>query len=288
MVSSILQGRWLRHPLHPILIHFPIALLVLSLVFDLLSLVLDGAGIYLRSSLYAMSLGVGTAVLAGVVGFADLLDIRRGSRSRRVALLHLLLNDVAIVVFAVNLWLRWGVWHLQEAVASDRVPSLGLLLSLVGMGLITLSAYLGGRLVYADGIAVGRHRRTTATPRVTLTVSAKASSDGYAPVAKAGSLGEGETLRVSVDGVVVVVARVGGEVYALQEFCTHRYGPLSEGTLRDQHIECPWHRSEFDLRTGEVTAGPAKVPLLAHEVRVEGEELQVRVRGLPDSSAGSD
>ena len=58
------------------------------------------------------------------------------------------------------------------------------------------------------------------------------------------------------------IARVNGELFALQEFCTHRYGTLSEGAIKDGQIECPWHRSCFDLRTGKVTAVGAATGLV--------------------------
>lgn len=81
------------------------------------------------------------------------------------------------------------------------------------------------------------------------------------PVAESSGLKEGETLRVSIRGTIVTVAKVDGRLYAIQEFCTHRHGPLSEGCLKKGEIECPWHRSRFDVRTGKVLAGPAVVDL---------------------------
>jgi nitrite reductase/ring-hydroxylating ferredoxin subunit len=64
-----------------------------------------------------------------------------------------------------------------------------------------------------------------------------------------------------VNGTTITIARIKGRVYAFQEFCTHRYGPLSEGAFEGNEVICPWHCSKFDVRTGKVTAGPAKVDL---------------------------
>jgi nitrite reductase/ring-hydroxylating ferredoxin subunit len=87
---------------------------------------------------------------------------------------------------------------------------------------------------------------------------------------------EGQTLRVSVDGVVMVVAKSAGQVYAFQEFCTHRFGPLSEGELCGTEVKCPWHGSCFDMRNGKVTHGPAKEDLRAFEVAVRDGKVLVR------------
>jgi nitrite reductase/ring-hydroxylating ferredoxin subunit len=75
----------------------------------------------------------------------------------------------------------------------------------------------------------------------------------------------------------MTVARVGGEMVALQEFCTHRFGPLSEGCFRDGQVVCPWHGSAFDVRTGAVKRGPAKVDLRTFEAATRDGKIVVRV-----------
>jgi Rieske Fe-S protein len=59
-----------------------------------------------------------------------------------------------------------------------------------------------------------------------------------------------------------------GQLFAFQEFCTHRFGPLSEGSFHDGEVQCPWHGSCFDVRTGKVTRGPATVNLKTYRVMV--------------------
>jgi nitrite reductase/ring-hydroxylating ferredoxin subunit len=65
-------------------------------------------------------------------------------------------------------------------------------------------------------------------------------------------------------------------VYAFQEFCTHRYGPLSEGKLQDRQVICPWHRSCFDIRTGRVLEGPAKVDLKTYSATIRGGKIFIK------------
>jgi nitrite reductase/ring-hydroxylating ferredoxin subunit len=73
---------------------------------------------------------------------------------------------------------------------------------------------------------------------------------------------------IRVDGKVVY--NVDGIFFATQNACTHQQGPLNEGTLEDCIVECPWHGSRFDVRTGEVVQGPAKEPLRTYRVIIDG------------------
>jgi nitrite reductase (NADH) small subunit len=68
----------------------------------------------------------------------------------------------------------------------------------------------------------------------------------------------------------VAVFNLGGELYAVQNACTHKAGPLNEGALEGGVVECPWHGSRFDVRTGQVVLGPAKEPLKTYRVIVAG------------------
>ncbi len=86
---------------------------------------------------------------------------------------------------------------------------------------------------------------------------------------------EGEMKAVEIDGEDVVVAKVGGRCYAFGGICTHDGGPLIDGELEGGTIICPWHFTEFDVKTGEVIDGLAEEPLPVYEVRVEGDEIHV-------------
>lgn len=73
----------------------------------------------------------------------------------------------------------------------------------------------------------------------------------------------------------VTIYNIGGEFYATQSECTHRGGPLCEGALWGNIVTCPWHGSEFDIRTGEVITPPAQEPLQTYKVRVEDGKIIV-------------
>src|SRR2546421_8119551 len=96
MLKSFLQGKPLRHPLHPMLVHFPIGLLLLSLILDLTSLVSPSAQNLPRSSFYAMFAGVITALLAAIPGLADYSGIRSDHPAKRTATAHMILNLIVV------------------------------------------------------------------------------------------------------------------------------------------------------------------------------------------------
>jgi uncharacterized membrane protein/nitrite reductase/ring-hydroxylating ferredoxin subunit len=264
MLKDLLEGKPLRHPIHPMLIHFPIGLFLLSFLLDLASLVYSDMPNLLRASFYAMSLGIITALLAAVPGFVDYTDIRRDHPGKATATSHMILNLAVVIVYGINLWIR------SPALSEPKISLLPFLLSITGVGLLSASGYLGGRLVYDQGIAVGRHKRRAPTPTDTLHLSTEYATRGgeatFVPVPDAEHLGNGETLRVEIDKLVMTIARIDNQLFAFQEFCTHRFGPLSEGSFHEFNVQCPWHNSCFDVRTGKVTNGPAKVDLKTFKI----------------------
>ena len=80
-----------------------------------------------------------------------------------------------------------------------------------------------------------------------------------------------------VDDRFVVVFHVAGEFYALDDCCTHDGGPLGEGTLDGFQIICPRHGARFDIRTGQAMTMPAVQATPAHEVKIEGEDVFVKI-----------
>ena len=99
----------------------------------------------------------------------------------------------------------------------------------------------------------------------------------FIPVAKTSDLPDpGQTL-LEVEDRIVVLFRVGNEYFCIDDVCTHDGGPLSEGRLDDHAIACPRHGAKFDIRTGKALTMPATVDTAAHEVKVEGDQILVRL-----------
>lgn len=99
----------------------------------------------------------------------------------------------------------------------------------------------------------------------------------FVKVAKVTDLPDPGKRIVEVEDSVVVLFRVDGRFYCTDDVCTHDGGPLSEGRLDGHAIACPRHGAKFDIRTGRPLTMPATEPTLVHEVKVEGEDVYVRI-----------
>src|SRR5438034_7579363 len=99
----------------------------------------------------------------------------------------------------------------------------------------------------------------------------------FVRVAKTNDLSDpGQTL-LEVEDRIVVLFKVGGQFFCIDDVCTHDGGPLSEGRLEKHTIACPRHGAKFDIRTGKALTMPATVDTAAHEVKVEGDDVLVRL-----------
>lgn len=97
----------------------------------------------------------------------------------------------------------------------------------------------------------------------------------FVSIGKANDFKNGEVKKVTLDGKEIGVAKVGDDFFAFQDICTHDEGPLAQGTLEGEVIECPRHGAKFSIRTGEVLCMPASHPIETYAVKVEGDEVKV-------------
>lgn len=88
----------------------------------------------------------------------------------------------------------------------------------------------------------------------------------------------GSLRKVVSGGEDVVVANVGGKLYAMTNMCTHRGGPLDEGELEGSKVICPWHGGQFDVTTGRVVGPPPMSDEVPFDVRVEGSDVLLKKR----------
>jgi metal-sulfur cluster biosynthetic enzyme/nitrite reductase/ring-hydroxylating ferredoxin subunit len=111
----------------------------------------------------------------------------------------------------------------------------------------------------------------------------------FTRVAKTTDLADPGQMLAEVDDRIVVLMRVGGEYFCLDDVCTHDGGPLSEGTLEDHTIACPRHGAKFDIRSGKALTMPATEDTVAHEVQIRGDEVWVRINesGAPPAKPGA-
>jgi len=99
----------------------------------------------------------------------------------------------------------------------------------------------------------------------------------FARVCKLSDIEESGALHVDVGDVPVAVVRSEGELYAVQDICSHADIPLSEGDVDGSTIECWLHGSRFDLRTGKPTGPPAVTAVPVYPVRLDGDDVLIDV-----------
>ncbi|HEX9037454.1 MAG TPA: non-heme iron oxygenase ferredoxin subunit [Ktedonobacterales bacterium] len=103
----------------------------------------------------------------------------------------------------------------------------------------------------------------------------------YVAVALVQDVPAGGLRRVEVEGRLLLLASVAGQIYATDDDCTHISGPLDRGELDGCVLTCPVHLAQFDVRDGRVLRGPAREPLPTYPIRIEGDQVLV---GLPGDS----
>lgn len=99
----------------------------------------------------------------------------------------------------------------------------------------------------------------------------------FVKVARESEIAEGEARDYSIEGTGILLCRVDGKIYAIEDICTHDDGPLGLGELDGCEIECPRHGARFDVRTGEVRRMPAIAPIASFPVRIEEGDVLVEL-----------
>jgi nitrite reductase/ring-hydroxylating ferredoxin subunit len=122
--------------------------------------------------------------------------------------------------------------------------STGRSLAALGYAASMAAGWLGGNLVYGQKVGVDH------------TASEKLPEE-FTPVLSESSVDDGKPVRAEHNGTPILLVRRGSQIYALAETCSHLGGPLSEGKLDGDVIQCPWHGSRFSIRDGHVVDGPA-------------------------------
>ncbi len=251
-ITDVLNGTWLGHPVHPLLVALPIGMLTLMVVLDI-------AGQDVAADV-ALTLSLLALLAAAVTGSADAVDLH--GHTRTVTTVHAATMMLATLLLLLSLVLR-------TASGDDR--GLAVVLGFVGYLVLALGAWIGGEVAYTLGSGVNRNAWRRALGRDWQALGIDGGDD----------LPEDEPVRTTAAGQALVLVREGETVRALLDTCAHAGGPLSKGTVRDGCLECPWHASRFDLRDGRVRAGPSVYDQPAFEVRhaeAGGYEVRERMR----------
>jgi uncharacterized membrane protein/nitrite reductase/ring-hydroxylating ferredoxin subunit len=243
------------HPIHPMLIPFPLAFLTGALVFDLAGR-LSGHPTWWSTGGYLAIVGIVTALLAAVPGFIDYLrTVPPKSSGKRRATMHMLINLSVVTVFIVATWLRRG------SVAPETPV---LVLEGVAVAMLFVGGWLGGVLVSRNQISVD-HRYARAGQWKETNV--RAGSGEALVVAQSGELEVDQMKLLRLDGRRLVLGRTKEGYVAFDDRCPHRGGSLAGGVMIGGTVQCPWHGSQFDCKSGALRAGPAGEPIQTYRVR---------------------
>jgi nitrite reductase/ring-hydroxylating ferredoxin subunit/uncharacterized membrane protein len=248
-VKNLLHGTWLGHPLHPALTDVPLGAWTAALALDAMESI-SGRRTLGAGADAAIAVGLVGAAGAAVTGLTDWSETN--GRARKVGMLHGLLNVGATVLYTTSLVLR-----------RKKKRNAGMGLAMLGYAVSSASAYLGGHLVFGEQIGVN-HAAAQEMPKE------------FVPVLPDAELREGEMKRADAGGVPVLLVRLDGAVCALAHTCSHLGGPLSEGKLEGDVVQCPWHGSRFNVKDGSVVDGPATFPQPYFEARVREGQIEVR------------
>jgi nitrite reductase/ring-hydroxylating ferredoxin subunit/uncharacterized membrane protein len=248
-LRDFLHGSWLGHPLHPVLVQVPVGAFLSAAVLDLLQPTNRSGD---RGSTVLIAAGLAGVIPAAVSGSVDWSEMTKDRR--RIGLVHALTNAVATGLYAGSL-----VARLTGKQTRGRA------LAFAGLSVAGVGAFLGGHLSYAQGGGISHAAPEVARVPEEWTVAGPLSS-----------LPEGKPVARTVGDTAVLLFRQGDQITALIDRCSHEGGPLSEGTVSDGCVVCPWHGSTFRLSDGAVVHGPAGNDQPVLPVRIRDGRVEVR------------
>ncbi|WP_063780572.1 Rieske 2Fe-2S domain-containing protein [Nonomuraea sp. SBT364] len=245
-IKNALSGTWLGHSLHPVLTDLPIGAWATASFLDVTA---GPAGA--ESARRLVGVGLIATVPTAAAGASDWSDTY--GPAQRAGFVHALCNVTATVMQAAS-WVARGRGRRRA----------GMVLSGAGLAMTAVGSYLGGRLSLVHGVGVNH-------------TAFQGTITEWTDVAALSALGDGRPLRVTADGVPVMLVQADGVLHALSATCTHAGGPLDEGAVvGDDCVRCPWHGSVFRLADGKVKRGPATVDAPRWDVKVHDGRVLVR------------
>ncbi len=252
LLQDLLNGSWLGHSLHAVLVDVVVGGATAVVFLDILRVVFGVSGT-VDAATWVLALTYAAGVGSILSGWTDFKDTAAGDE-RNVAGFHGIINFVGFAGFGLSLFQR-----LQGNPDAAFWPML------IGYGIISVGAYIGGHVVFKYGYMVN-HNAFNRGKR----------AKEFTAVAPLAEVPENEPTQVTLGSTKVVLVRRGDVVHALKDTCSHAGGPLSKGELRDGTICCPWHGSVFRLRDGSVVHGPATTRQVTYRARVQDGQIELQ------------
>lgn len=241
------------HPLHPILVTFPIAFFTGSFLFDIAGWIFQKEQLH-RSAYYMEIAGVGFGLLAAVPGILDFLyTVPPKSSAKKRAAMHGSINAAMVTLFLI-------AWLYRQR--DDASLYLVLLFELAGVILLFVAGWMGGTLVYRNHIGVDIRYADAGKWKEEFI------DEGQEPflVAKMDELKANQMKLLRIGEKRIVLGRTEKSYVAFDDRCTHKGGSLAAGSMICDRVHCPWHGSQFDVYNGSVTAGPAQEKIKTYTV----------------------
>jgi len=253
LLQDFLNGSWLGHSLHAVLVDVVIGGATAALLLDVLRIFFGVGGVE-DAATWVLGLAWLSGIGAILSGLTDYKDTAPDSTERDVAGLHGVINFFAIAGFGISLVQRLGGDH-----------DLAFWVLLIAYVVVSVGSYIGGHVVFKYGYMVN-HNAFNRGKR----------AKEFTPVAAAGQVPEGTPTKVMFGTTAVMLVRRGDVVHALKETCSHAGGPLSDGELKGDTVTCPWHFSTFRLADGSVVHGPASSRQVSYQARINGDQVELQ------------
>lgn len=247
------------HPIHPILVSFPIAFFVGTLLFDLVGVYNNDPDFY-TTARHMQIAGIAGAVLAAIPGIIDYIyTVPPDSSAKKRGRYHALTNSIMLALFIT------AYVYKKNENASEAIF---LLIEGIGIILLFAAGWMGGTLVYRNQIGVdpryahaGKWNEMHIPDQATLIV------------AKTDELQVNQMKLLHVRNKRIVLAKTEKGYVAFDDRCTHKGGSLAGGSMICGTVQCPWHGTQFDVRTGAIKAGPGKDPIICFQVKEENGNI---------------
>lgn len=241
------------HPIHPMLIPFPLAMFTATVLFDIVALLFNKEA-FAITAYYVQIVGVAFALIAAIPGIIDYVyTVPPDSSAKKRAGQHGLLNTIAVLIFLI-------IWFYKRG----QSPSAYIFIAaeLVGLILLTIAGWMGGTLVYNNHIGVNTR----------YAFSGKWNEKYFdiieSPliVASVNDLKNNQMKLLHIKGKRIVLAKSEDKYVAFDDRCTHKGGSLAGGSIMCGTVQCPWHGTQFNVFNGSVTAGPANEKINTYAV----------------------
>ena len=252
-LADFLNGVWLGHSLHAVLVDVVIGAATAALLLDVLRLLFGVEGLETAAT-WVVGLAFLAAIGSIVTGLTDVKDTSPDSATRDVAVLHGLVNILGTGGLASS--------TMQRANGNHDISFWALLIGYLVLG---IGGYIGGHIVFKHGYAVN----------VNAFSRGKRAAD-FTPVLPLAELPENQPTKATFGSTAVMLVRRGDVVHALKNTCSHAGGPLAQGSLGDGTIECPLHASVFRLEDGSVVHGPATSRQVSYRARISGDQVELQ------------